>query len=159
VAAITCPNCGAVCSREHVFCDQCGASLRGTVRRGARHGAPDDGEGAGPPGALIWFLELFPGLLSPLVLICAVGGIAVSAGILWLALLMLGFGALITAFFIGGAGIIVYWASVSWVLYGYVASPTEALAEFESKHWVAFFLLTAIPASTFFYLAKMALAG
>lgn len=104
--------------------------------------------------ALIWFFELFPGLISPVVVVCSLIALALSAVVLWLALFMFSMGVIITCFWIGGAGVLLFWTSLSWMMYGNLANPVEAMADFEEKHWVVFFLASCGLIGAFALVAK-----
>jgi len=110
------------------------------------------------PAALVWLIDLFPGVFKPTVLVMSLLGIAFALVALWLAVFFLQLGVAITAFAIGGGGMLIYWTSLSWLLYGYVVVPVEAMAEFQGKHWMALILATTIPAAGFLLLAKLAVS-
>jgi len=105
-----------------------------------------------PPGLvpLLWLLELFPGLASPKVLILSILALPVAAGVLQLALLLIGFGAIVTGIFIAGFAMVIYWTAVAWLLYGNICMPAEAMAEFDSTKWMVFLLAAFAPMSLFF---------
>lgn len=106
--------------------------------------------------AAIWVLEIFPGVLSPVVLILSIIVLAISALVMWLGLSIFALGGLITCFWIGGAGVLLFWTALSWIMYGHLANPVEALAEFEGKHWTVFTFLTGLLVVAFVLLAKAA---
>jgi hypothetical protein len=106
----------------------------------------------------MWFLDIFPGLLHPMVILFTLLAVGLSAVGIYMAVFYLGMGATIFVFFIGGAAVLVYWAAMCWLLSGSLCTPVEAMTEFTGRHWLAFILLTAIPASMFMLLTKI-LAG
>jgi len=156
MAGVRCRKCGAECPTGDAFCGECGARLPQRQEATSKEPFFED-RGLRRWGCVLWFLDLFPGLLSPMVLICSILCLFVSAAIIWFALLVFGMGGMIGSFFIGGFGFIVYWSALSWLLYGYVVFPSEALAEFGSRHWFVFVLATLGPIAALFYLAKLAM--
>ena len=107
------------------------------------------------PGPILWFLDIFPGLMHPTVIIFALLAVALAAVGIYMAVFFLEFGAFIFVFFIGGAAVLVYWAAMCWLLSGSLCTPVEAMSEFDGRHWLAFILLTAIPASAFMLFTKI----
>jgi len=147
-----CPKCGAVGSEADTFCGSCGTPLALVSVPQKRPPREEEPYGGGP---LLWFLDLFPGLLSPKVLAFSLIAMAMSLVAFWLAAFFIQF-MVISAFAIGGGGVIIYWCALCWLLYGYVVVPVEAMSEFRGKHWMAFVLLTLIPGALFLFLVKLA---
>jgi len=150
MTAKTCTKCGVVNASGARFCTHCGAPLAK-----ARPAEPEQWqeEDAGPRGLLaagLWFLDLLPGLLSPKVLIMSILAFAASAGVGWLGLNMVAFGAFFAGFAIAGFAVVIYWTAWAWLIYGYVCLPAEALADFDGKRWTMMFLTTAVPVAAFF---------
>ena len=148
-----CPKCDNWWDRNTQFCGECGAELKAAARRGSSDGKEKDYPRE-PGPTVMWLLDLIPGVTRPGTLICAILALALSLAGLWLAVFIFQLGAMISAFAIGGGAVIIYWAAVCWILYGYVCVPAEAMAEFQGKHWMAFFLATAVPGSLFLLLMK-----
>jgi hypothetical protein len=148
-----CPHCGERCAAGDSYCTQCGARLP----------VEDDGNGlrlrAYLVAAAYWFLDLAPGLVRPVVLIMSAIAILIAAAIGGLALYMGVLGAVISACLIGGFGMLIYWTALSWVLYGDVVMPSEALSEFRAKHWWALVMLTLTPLAIGLALAERRLSG
>ena len=146
-----CPNCDREWPKHAQFCGKCGAQLTIGPRR--RQEAKGDSLLSHGPGAgVIWVLDLLPGITRPVVLVCAMIVFALAMVGLLVAAMIFQMGAMISAFAIGGGSMILYWSAVSWILYGYVCVPVEAMAEFQGKHWTAFFLATVVPGSLFLLL-------
>jgi len=147
-----CPKCGRLWDESDRFCGNCGEVLRAAPR------VPRPAEPALPP-AVLWLMDLCPGLFKPVVLVFSLAGIALALVAFWLSLFMIQMGGLIAAFAIGGGGVMVYWMSLSWLLYGYIVVPVEAMSEFQGKHWTALVLATLVPGALFLLLMKMASSG
>ncbi len=144
-----CQNCGSLWGDDSRFCGDCGTPLRSAAPR-------REVAGAGVPAPLLWLMDLCPGAFKPLVLIASLAAIAFALMALWLAVFILQMGAMISAFAIGGAGVMVYWTALGWLLYGYICVPVEAMCEFQSKHWMALVMASVVPAALFLMLMKAA---
>ena len=129
-----CPECGGLYMPGDKFCENCGAHIV-------------DEDSFGALGPLIWFLNIFPGLVRPKVVVMSVIAIAVAGALLWLAMFLLGMGGLFAAFAIGAFALVTYWTAVSWLIYGYICLPAEAMAEFNGTQWFAFMLTNVLPAA------------
>lgn len=142
MSIVRCPQCGNKCEDTHRFCGRCGASL-----------VPEE-EGFGLLGPLLWFLNIFPGLARPLVLIVSVLAIALStvvAGVgVWVTLL----GAVISGVFILGFALLMWGTGWVWLLYGYLCFPSEALADLEGYKWTIWILLVLAPIALLFALGR-----
>jgi hypothetical protein len=79
------------------------------------------------------------------VIVCWLLALAVAAGLLYLSFGMFAFGAVFAGFAIGTAGLIVYWSGWSWLLFGFLCTPAEAMSEFDGKKWTVLAVVTAIP--------------
>ena len=143
--ATRCPKCETIWPDGEGFCGQCGARLELAVAAESQEEETHE-PAEHARAAALWFLELLPGLLSPAVLIASLGGLLVALVVLWFALFVLAMGAVLTAFAIGGAAVLLYWTSLGWLLYGALCSPVEALSEFKNRHWWAFIMANALPA-------------
>jgi len=74
----------------------------------------------------------------------------------WLGLFLTALGGMICGILIAGFAMVIYCTAVVWMIYGYLAMPAEALADFDAKRWVAFLLLGSAPVTI--GLALMSLA-
>ena len=145
-----CPQCGTRWTKNDRFCGECGADLQNPLQ-------PESGDKPRrPPAALVWVLELIPGIMRPMVIVMSIVGVLVAGAAFWMASFLFTMGGLLSAFSIGGAGMILYWTAWSWLLYGYICNPVEAMAEFQSRHWVALFLATVVPGSLLLCAMKIA---
>jgi hypothetical protein len=145
----TCSKCGAECEAGLPNCPECGGYL-GRRRREPVYVPPPEPEPEdtfGLPGPLYWFLDLFPGLVSPKVVIMAIASTVLGGLIMLLAFILFTFGAMIAPFMIGGFGLICYWAAIAWLLNGYVCMPTDAMVDFDGRKWTAFWVLAMLPLS------------
>jgi len=146
-----CPACGAPVGEGAQFCAQCGADLRAGMAGGSSFRVEEERGPAAPLRALLWMLEIFPGLFSPKCLICSLLTLIGAALVVGLAVFIIALGAVISGLFIAGFGMVMYWSAVSWILYGYVTLPSEAMAEFDGKKWTVFLLATFLPIAAFFW--------
>jgi hypothetical protein len=105
----------------------------------------EEDETFGIPRPIWWFMNMFPGLFSPSVIIMSVIALAAAGVLAWLSLLMFVFGAAFAGFLIGAAAMICYWAVITWLMYGVLCAPSEALSEFNSAQWTIFALLAMLP--------------
>lgn len=157
MAGIKCPQCAFMCKPYDNFCQQCGTALRDRSDFRPPRRRREEPETL-LPGPVMWFLDTFPGLMHPTVILFTLLAVVLSAVGIYMAVFYLELGALIFVFFIGGAAVLLYWAAMCWLLSGSLCTPVEAMTEFTGKHWLAFILLTAIPASMFMLFTKI-LAG
>jgi len=155
-----CPRCGARGKRAHNFCIACGTRLP------SAEPAPPEREpqeGVEQPGgalrALYWFLDLFPGLLRPTVIVASLLAFVAAAIIGAFCFTWAVFGLLMEAIFVGAFAVVAYWAGITWILCGYVCLPAEALAEFDGRKWTILFVLTVLPLALFLALVKSHGAG
>jgi hypothetical protein len=142
-----CPFCGAERGPDTKFCTECGSRL-GAPSIGRPLPQPpqeEEQEVVGAARLLQWFMEYFPGIFRPKVLVLSILALVVALGVGILALVMALLGAVIPAMFIGGSAMVIYWTAVSWLLLGDLCMPSEALAEFNGTHWLIFALLAAAP--------------
>lgn len=150
--AMTCPRCGVECDAGEPRCLSCGGYLGARRRPSVVEQPPEpEPEVSGAMGFALRFLEMFPGFVQPKVLALSLAALPVAAGLLYLALVMAGFGALFTAIAIGAFAAVVYWTALAWMLHGELCMPSEALAEFDGTKWMVFLLLAFAPVSAFFY--------
>ena len=147
---VNCPRCGAACDLGEASCPSCGGYL-GVARRMGQPQAPPEPEGAPPLGPLLWFLELFPGLVQPKVLVMCLLAFPVAAGVGWLGLFLVAVGGVFAGMAIGAFALVIYWTAVAWLLYGEVCMPAEALCEFDGTRWLVYLLLAFAPMTGLFY--------
>ena len=139
-----CPDCKILWQDSDERCRRCGRPLGDECRLTEPTDEPEAGPGTARL-ALLWVLELFPGLASLKVIICSLLAFAVGAVGFALGAWLLAMGAALTAFAAGGGGVILYWTAWSWILYGAVCSPVEALADLNSRQWFVLMLVTVVP--------------
>jgi len=155
MASKYCPKCGTSQDDEDVFCTRCGSTL---IKR--RGGNANDEQQPGAAGALFLLVaDLCPGVFRPVVLISSILAICCSLVAFALAAWMATMGVMITMFAVGGGGVVIYWTALSWLLYGYIVVPVEAMAEFRGKHWMAFLLATSVPGGLFLMAIGQASGG
>jgi len=134
-----CPLCGTKNGRRAQVCASCGTTLVLSSE------APELAEGAGfsdaVMGPVVWFSEVFPGLVSPKVIILSLLLIIIGAAIVQLAMFVFSVGGVLTAFAIGAAGVITYWTGITWILCGYTCLPSDGMTDFRGKQWWAFLVL------------------
>jgi hypothetical protein len=147
-----CPHCGSPVAAGVKFCTSCGERVPARTPEPRRYEEPSE------PGPLLyaalWFLDLFPGLVRPGVVICSAVALAIAGGLFVLAGWIFMLGAVFSAFFIGAAAVIVYWAALCWLMHGQVVLPVEALIDFDGRKWWAFILLTLTPVALLFAYAS-----
>lgn len=148
-----CPGCGAESRRRAKFCARCGADLQVAARTRQPLQPEEEDESPRALGALIWFLNLCPGLIRPKVVIMSAVSILLALFVGYVAMVVLMAGGMIAGMCIGGFALVIYWAAVSWVLYGYICMPAEALAEFDGKKWLILIMVTVAPIAAVFALA------
>lgn len=141
VAEVTCSRCGARCDAGEPRCPSCGGYLGARPPR-PRLNAPAEEARRGP---FFWFLDLFPGLVRPRVLIMSLVALPVAAGLVGLGLALFSIGGVFAGMAVAAFGMVTYWAAVAWLIYGYVCLPGEALSEFDGTRWMVFALLASAP--------------
>ncbi len=99
--------------------------------------------------AVLFVGEWVPGLFRPGVLIAAVFAAVIGLVVMGLCVFMFALGAVIIAFPIGGAGLLIYAHAVAFVLTGQVNLLHEALSELEGKKWLPFLTLVVAPIAGF----------
>ncbi|MFP4026467.1 MAG: zinc-ribbon domain-containing protein [Candidatus Brocadiia bacterium] len=149
-----CPKCGEVYPDSASFCKRCGAELE--EDGGVFRTEPDEEEEtiALWQRGLIYFFELFPGLARPTVILAAAATFVLAAVAISLGFFLLTLHVIFASFAIGAGGVMLYWTALSWLLYGYICLPVEAMSEFEGKHWTVLFLASILPVTAFFWYAK-----
>ncbi len=149
-----CPNCGTLWQESDRFCSRCGAPLgkKPPLPSPAPRRAAEEPLGPGMR-ALLWLLELVPGIISPTVIVCSILALAMSGVCFWTALMLLQFHVIFATFAAGAGGVLLYWTALCWMLYGHVYTPVEAMAEFRSKHWMVLVGMTVAPIGLLFRLA------
>jgi hypothetical protein len=146
-----CRACGAKVDRRDRFCRECGAGV-GAPTLERRRSAKRREEPTGAMAYLIGFLNIFPGLIHPAVVVMSIVATVVGAAVCYLAVVLFMFGGWIAAFAIGGAGVVCYWTAIVWMQCGYLCAPTEGLADFDSLQWTIFVVLGFAPLAAFFAL-------
>jgi len=144
MSRVRCPKCGSYCEDTDRFCGKCGASLTPQVEE----------EGPGLLRPIYWFLNIFPGLVRPWVVIFSLVVIALSAVVGGLGARVTALGALISGVFILGFALLMWGTGWVWLLYGYLCFPSEALAELEGYKWMIWILLVLAPIVLLFALAR-----
>jgi hypothetical protein len=148
---LTCPQCGAEHPTGAATCASCGGRLGAPkldrlLADASRGGdEPEAVEPRGALGALLRLLNLVPGLAQPKVLILTLLALPVAGAVTWLGFFIAALGGPIAGVMIGGFGLVIYWTAVSWVVYGWICLPSEALAEFNSAQWTVFAVLALAP--------------
>lgn len=133
-----CPRCDILCSQRDSFCPVCGRAL--VEEEEAEPGQT----GRWLLGPLIWFLELFPGLAHPGVIIMAAIVVALAVPVGYMALVFAQFGVL-ASYFMAGFALLMYGTGVAWLMCGYLCFPAEGLAEFDSMKWMVYGVLILAP--------------
>jgi len=146
-----CAKCGDRVGLEDRFCGSCGARL---PKSKIGSDAPREDKPSAASEALIWFFELFPGLVHPLVVVLSLVSIVLAAVVALLAVNLFAMGVPLASMFIGGFAVILYWAGFCWLMYGEIALPVDAMAEFSGKHWMTLILLTLAPVTALLWLAQ-----
>ena len=132
-----CGACGARNDLSEVVCVKCGATLKRKRRpplRAARKG--------GAPGG---FLDLFPGLTRASVAACAASALVVAGGLGYLTMRLLQHDAIPPTLLTGLFAMAFYCTGLTWLLYGYVCVPTQAVVEFDGRRWLALLGLSLLP--------------
>jgi hypothetical protein len=106
--------------------------------------------------ALLWVLDLLPGLISLRVIVLAALFFVLSVVGFVVAFIMLQYGVVFTAFAAGGGGVLLYWTAWCWLLFGEVVVPVEAMSEFQGRHWMVLALVTFVPMGILIWLMAAA---
>ncbi|MDP6107288.1 MAG: hypothetical protein QGI33_02490 [Candidatus Brocadiia bacterium] len=149
-----CQNCRTLWQESDRFCGRCGAPLdkKPPLRSPAPRAPAEESLGTGMR-MLLWLLELVPGVISPTVIVCSILTLGMSGGCFCTALMLLQFHLIFATFAAGAGGVLLYWTALCWMLYGHVCAPVEAMAEFQSKHWMVLVGMTVAPIGLLFWLA------
>jgi len=154
-----CPSCGAPCFPDEIICTQCGTNLR----TGFKMEPPITSDDEIPPSAfhrfLYWLGGWFPGIFRPSCIFASIVLALLGLFVMGLCLVIMGMGAVISAFFIGGMGVIIYAQGVVLILVGEFMILHEALAEMENKKWTIFFVFITLPIVFFVLLMKASMAA
>ena len=151
-----CYECGDVGRDTDKFCRKCGARLG--VAPPPEFDTPEKEQESGRAGtiALLWVMDLMPGLTRPMVVACSAVAVVLALAAFSIVAYCLHLGAPLSSFSIGAGGLILYWCGVIWLMYGEVCVPVEGLVEFREKHWIALVVATVIPGAAFLWFMKMA---
>ena len=157
--AVTCPACGIVAAPGAVLCVECGLNIEtGTPTRVADEEPVEEAPPSLPMRALQFVGEWMPGLLRPMVLVLSIVVGILGLGILAFGLALFGVGAIIGAFAVAAAGVIVYAHAVAWLIDGGFGLLSDALVDFDGPRWGIFFLLLILPFVSVFLLIRVLLA-
>ncbi len=141
-----CPDCGMGVMPDSGYCIRCGRELPPPPARPELEERERERE---KRALAIWFFDIFPGLLSPLVI--AVSAACFLASVFsaetavlmlsrisgWIDLLFFGSGGLAAIL----AGIALYAAGLLFLFYGAVCNPLEALYNIRGRQWPVFLSL------------------
>jgi len=156
VAQKQCPKCERLWGEDEHFCGLCGTRL---ITLKSDEPEEEEEPESAARAALLWFLEVFPGFARPMVLMASIAMFVLALIAFALTFMMLGFQVYITAVFVGSGGVVIYWTAFSWMMYGYVCTPVEAMSEFRGVHWFVLLLATLIPGGLFLLLCQLATAA
>jgi len=98
-----------------------------------------------PVRCLLFVGYYIPGLFRPKALILSIICTVLGFGILGLAMFIALLGGLLSAFVIGGFGLICYSQALAMLLHGEVVMLSEALSELNAWQWLLFILLLVAP--------------
>jgi hypothetical protein len=129
-----CGACGTRNGLSEVFCTRCGAALKRKHRPPLRL--------AGKGGA---FLQLFPGLTQASVAACAAAALVLAGGLGYLTVHLLQADAVPPSILTGVLAMVFYCTGLTWLLYGYVCVPTQAVVEFDGRRWLVVLGLSLAP--------------
>jgi ribosomal protein L40E len=135
MARRVCGACGAKNDLGAVVCSKCGAALKKKRKPPLRPVRK-----AGQGGALYTLLDLFPGVTRAPAAIGTAVGLVATAALVYLTLRPLP-----TTFLTGLLALVCYVTSLTWLLYGYVVVPWEAVVVFDGRKWLALIALTVVP--------------
>ncbi len=137
-----CPACGASNEMKARTCTACGATLRKRHRGPAHARTARTGERR---GLLYGLLDLLPGLTHPKVLAWGAVMMVFAVGFGFLALKCLTLNLLPATLLAGVLAMVFYCTVLTWLLYGYVCVPSEAVVEFDGRQWLLMIGLTVLP--------------
>ncbi len=138
-----CPACGAANEMKAKTCTACGAALR--KRRPGRARSKRAARTAKRGGIVYGFLDLLPGLTHPKVLAWTAVMLAFAGGTGLFAIHCLTLNLLPATLLIGLLAMVFYCTALTWLLYGYVCVPSEAVVEFDGRQWLLMIALTVLP--------------
>jgi len=124
---------------------------------------PDDAEDEEPLSPLlrcvVFVGEYLPGLFRPKTLVLSILCAAVGFAIMGLAMVIALLGGILSAFVIGGFGLICYGQALAMLLHGEAVLLSEALSELNAWKWMLFILLLAAPFGAAFLYVSSRMAG
>ena len=156
-----CPHCGLGVLPRTKYCMRCGQPLPELP--------PTEEEVAAEEKrrrwrAVIWFFDIFPGLLSArvvaaslvaFIIACVLGMAAAGVGA---GLTNAGLAAVFLlplAVLAGGLGVLTLVAGLTWLVYGKVCPPWEAWGDLRTRHWGAIFVLGIIALRVFVLIGSL----
>jgi hypothetical protein len=151
-----CPNCDNVVTRADKICLNCGYNFD-TLMVMERQHAPDETYHPWWFKALSFIAECLPGLFRPAPLIGFIVCMVLALGIEWLALFICLMGAVLSAFMVAVAGMMVYIHGVAFLAVGSIIDLRNAMVELHGRSMEAFVWLSAAP--VLLLLAAMFLLG
>jgi hypothetical protein len=144
--SLPCPDCGKSIEAGSRICVDCGYSFD-TGRKVEKH-IPVYGEDFSPARKLLcWVADMVPGLFRPLPLALFILSVIVSLMIFYLALFIIGLGAMLSGIMIASFSMVVYAHGVGWLLTGEIQMLKSAMAELTGPRWTAFLFVVFAPVS------------
>ena len=154
-----CFKCKTDYAPEVKICIRCGVNLDtgleiGTLTGEIAEGPPPEPaelmeEEEAPPTLTRRVLNIIaywmPGLFRPVVMIASLLLSLLALGLIVLCLVLFDLGGWISAFPIGGLGLVAYGQAVIWMMSGDFRLIHDAALDFESQHWTFFFTLFLLP--------------
>lgn len=140
-----CGACGAKNELSAVVCSKCGAALK-RKRKPPLRPTRKAGQGG---GALYVLLDLLPGLMRLRVIVSTAVVMAAAGALGYVAVRVLQsdlvLRTLLAGLVTGLLALMCYCTALTWLLYGYVVVPTEAVVAFDGRKWLALIALTVVP--------------
>lgn len=135
-----CGACGAKNERSAVVCAKCGAAVKRKRKPPLRPTRRPGQSG----GALFVVLDLLPGLMRLRVVVSAVAVLAAAGVLAYLTVTLMPSRLMPATLVTGLLGLACCFTALTWLLYGYVVMPTEAVVEFDGRKWLVLIALTVI---------------
>lgn len=154
-SAACCPRCQHLLDPGIVVCMKCGFNIKTGEQLETRIHIHDDTQ---------WWLkflrfvyDIMPGIFRPLVIISFVMCIILMVVLVWIGLLVMGFGAILSGIAICSVALMVYAQGVAFLLAGEIQALKSALVDFTGRQMYAFVLIVFGPC--FMILVIMVLVG